>query len=82
LVVRTAGSSLGADAAWLAGERIGNRVMGMRVFLDGGGEISRAQKMAGRTSKQTTSLYDRRSKAIRSDHVEMIGAAIRGGKRS
>jgi integrase len=74
-----------AAAAGLAGERIGNhsfRVTGITAFLDGGGEISRAQKMAGHASMKTTTLYDRRSKAIGSEDVELIGAAIRGGKRS
>jgi len=56
--------------------KIGNhtfRATGITVYLQGGGRLEVAQKMAGHASAQTTELYDRRYDEVSHDEVERIG---------
>ena len=63
-----------AKAAGL-GELISNhsfRGTGITNYLENGGDLREAQRMAGHSDVKTTSLYDRRSKAITRGEVERI----------
>ena len=48
------------------------RGSGITNFLENGGRLEDAQKMAGHSSAKTTKLYDRRDDAIKLDDVEKI----------
>lgn len=48
------------------------RGSGITNFLENGGKLEDAQKMAGHSSARTTKLYDRRDDAIKLDEVEKI----------
>jgi integrase len=49
------------------------RATGVTAYLEGGGTLENAQKMAAHSSPRTTKLYDRRGDAITLDEVERIG---------
>jgi site-specific recombinase XerD len=49
------------------------RATGITAYLEGGGTLENAQKMAAHSSPRTTKLYDRRGDAITLDEVERIG---------
>ena len=48
------------------------RATGITLFTLNGGELKRAQKMAGHADLRTTQLYDRSNEAITQDEVELI----------
>ena len=48
------------------------RGSGITNFLENGGKLEDAQRMAGHSSAKTTKLYDRRDDAIKLDEVEKI----------
>jgi len=48
------------------------RARGITAYLENGGLLEHAQKMAAHASARTTKLYDRRSEAISIDEVERI----------
>lgn len=49
------------------------RATGITAYLQGGGKLEVAQRMAGHSNAKTTGLYDRRSDDISLDEVERIG---------
>jgi site-specific recombinase XerD len=49
------------------------RATGITSYLEGGGTLENAQKMAAHSSPRTTKLYDRRGDAVTLDEVERIG---------
>ena len=48
------------------------RGTGITIYLQNGGELEIAQRMAGRVSPRTTKLYDRREDEITLDEVERV----------
>ena len=55
--------------------KIGNHSMrgtGITNFLENGGTVEAAQRMAGHADPRTTKLYDRRGDKISLDDVERI----------
>ena len=48
------------------------RATGITNYLENGGTLERAQKMAGHSSARTTKLYDRRDDQITLDEIERI----------
>ncbi len=48
------------------------RARGITAYLENGGLLEHAQKMAAHSSARTTKLYDRRSEQISLDKVERI----------
>jgi integrase/recombinase XerD len=48
------------------------RATGITAFLANGGELSKAQKIAGHESPRTTSLYDRTKEELSLDEIERI----------
>ena len=48
------------------------RARGITAYLENGGLLEHAQKMAAHASARTTKLYDRRGEGISLDEVERI----------
>jgi integrase/recombinase XerD len=48
------------------------RGTGITIYLQNGGELEIAQRMAGHVSPRTTKLYDRRADEITLDEVERV----------
>ena len=48
------------------------RATGITTYLQNGGKLEIAQRMAGHESSRTTGLYDRRSDEVALDEVERI----------
>jgi site-specific recombinase XerD len=48
------------------------RATGITVYMENGGTLERAQRMAGHASARTTSLYDRSSDRVTLDEVERV----------
>jgi integrase len=56
-------------------KRISNhtfRATGITTYLDSGGSLERAQRLANHASMRTTQLYDRRNDAIDREEVEKL----------
>ena len=69
-MVRRRAKDAGVDAA------IGNhsfRAIGITDYLDRGGDINIARRMAGHSAIKTTGLYDRRSDDISFSDIERVG---------
>ena len=49
------------------------RATGITAFLEGGGNIETAQRLAGHADPRTTKLYDRRQAQLTQDEIERIG---------
>jgi integrase len=49
------------------------RATGITDYLQNGGRIEIAQRMAGHSNAKTTGLYDRRNDDVSLDEVERIG---------
>ena len=57
------------------GDRYGNhtpRATGITAYLQNGGLLEHAQRMAGHASSQTTKVYDRRDQIVTLDEVERV----------
>jgi len=64
-------------------ERVCNhtfRATGITTFLENGGEIENARRMAAHATIKTTQVYDRRGDAVKIADVERIRYEIKGGK--
>jgi integrase len=64
-----------AKAAGIAA-RVGNhtfRATGVTAYLNNGGTLEKAARMANHASARTTQLYDRRTEEVTLDEVERIG---------
>ena len=48
------------------------RATGITVYMENGGTLERAQKMAAHSSPRTTKLYDRTADKVSQDEVERI----------
>jgi len=63
-----------AKAAGVA-TRVGNhtfRATGLTAYLDNGGTLEKAARMANHASIRTTQLYDRRAEQVTLDDVERV----------
>jgi site-specific recombinase XerD len=55
------------------------RATGITAYLEGGGTLENAQKMAAHSSPRTTKLYDRRGGGVTLDEVERINILLATG---